>query len=182
MREFSVPCVVFQRFTWFLISTEITMGVWDIFCQHKNKKRGRGVCHSQKIKSDLKTWLWLLSKCGGGIGHEIGDRGRAGLEVEVGVTVGGCGCGSQQMKVHPLHSGEEVWKECTFESDNCKLCKIINFKLTICRPHGALLFISLNLAHLLYLSVSFYVSRCSPLGSFATTDADRAVVVFVGLS
>jgi len=30
--------------------------------------------------------------------------------------------------------------ECTFESDNCKLCKIINFQLTIYGPHRALLF------------------------------------------
>lgn len=53
---------------------------------------------------------------------------------------------------------------CTFESDNCKLCKIINFKLTICRPHRARLFtecaLCFSLSIYLYLSLSPSLSSC----------------------
>lgn len=52
----------------------------------------------------------------------------------------------------------------TFESDNCKLCKIINFKLTICRPHRARLFtecaLCFSLSIYLYLSLSPSRSSC----------------------
>lgn len=67
--------------------------------------------------------------------------------------------------------------ECTFESDNCKLCKIINFQLTICGPHRALLFsalpalgvilcLSCNPASLLPASSSSALSS-SPLRRFS---------------
>lgn len=48
--------------------------------------------------------------------------------------------------------------ECTFESDNCKLCKIINFQLTINGPHRALLFRPFLAAHW-RLSLSSAASR-----------------------
>lgn len=70
-----------------------------------------------KIKSHLKPSRWLLLKWG--ISH------------------------GRQLHLSPILPRRRLsfWvSECTFESDNCKLCKIINFQLTICGPHRALLF------------------------------------------
>lgn len=98
---------------------------------------------------------------------EVIYKGSAdGIRLRLGIGIVATIGGSQQMKLHPLQgtrNGDAIGARegegvkgacclaCTFESDNCKLCKIINFKLTICRPHRARLFTECTLS--LYLAV-----------------------------